>query len=342
MRWRDWLGVGERRWRKAPDEEVQPAKTLWDWLQLLIVPAILIGVTFVWSATQTRSDNKREDRRIAADRVAAEEARRDATLQAYLDQMSRLMLDKKLLTTKRHDAVRAVARTVTLTALRRLSGKRKAEVVHFLFEAQLLEPQTPVVSLRGADLRGTDLSAANLKEVNLVGANLGGADIRGAVLSRANLMFAELIGADVRGATLRKANLAGARLGDARLGLADLSRAKLMFANLVFANLHDADLVGANLRSANLRSANLSDADLKGADLTGAQLGDAFFRKGAEAVLTRGLDLDLFITALPPERQKVFLDSQKAFLNSLSRKELSRFNLSPEKLARFRREAGGG
>ena len=44
-------------------------KTLWDWLQLLIVPAILIGVTFAWSATQTRSDNRREDRRIAADRT---------------------------------------------------------------------------------------------------------------------------------------------------------------------------------------------------------------------------------------------------------------------------------
>jgi hypothetical protein len=72
--WRAWTGVGERRWKKAPDEEVQPPKTLWDWLQLLIVPAILIGVTFAWSAMQTRSDNKREDRRIAADRAAAEEA----------------------------------------------------------------------------------------------------------------------------------------------------------------------------------------------------------------------------------------------------------------------------
>ena len=59
MRWRQWLGVGERRWKKAPDEEVQPAKTLWDWLQLLIVPAILIGVTFAWSATQTKSNKKR-------------------------------------------------------------------------------------------------------------------------------------------------------------------------------------------------------------------------------------------------------------------------------------------
>src|SRR5215470_12295162 len=92
VRRREWLGVGERRWKKAPDEEVQPAKTLWDWLQLLIVPVILIGVTFAWSATQTRSDNKREDRRIAADRAAAEQARQDATLQGYLDEMSKLML----------------------------------------------------------------------------------------------------------------------------------------------------------------------------------------------------------------------------------------------------------
>src|SRR5689334_1841651 len=108
MRLREWLGVGERRWKKAPDEEVQPGKTLWDWLQLLIVPAILIGLTFAWSAMQTRSDNKREDRRIAADRVTAEEAREDATLQGYLNEISGLMLDKKLLTSEQGDAVRAV------------------------------------------------------------------------------------------------------------------------------------------------------------------------------------------------------------------------------------------
>src|SRR5438552_19208420 len=107
MGWPKWTGMR--------------SKTLWDWLQLLIVPAILIGVTFVWSYSQTRSDNKREDRRIAADRVAAEKARQDATLQAYFGQMSGLMLDRKLLTSKEGDAVRAGARTVTLAALRRLN-----------------------------------------------------------------------------------------------------------------------------------------------------------------------------------------------------------------------------
>ena len=36
----------ERRWTKKPDEEVQPSKTVWDFLQLLIVPAMLAHVGF--------------------------------------------------------------------------------------------------------------------------------------------------------------------------------------------------------------------------------------------------------------------------------------------------------
>ena len=87
MGWRDWTGVGERHWKTAPDEHVEPGKTLWDWLQLLIVPAILIAVTFAWSSSQTRTDDKREDRRS-----------QDVTLNGYFQQMSDLMLDRKLLT----------------------------------------------------------------------------------------------------------------------------------------------------------------------------------------------------------------------------------------------------
>jgi hypothetical protein len=52
--------------------------------------------------------------------------------------MSGLMLHEKLLTSEHRDAVRDVARTVTLAALRRLEEPRKTEVVHFLYEAELL------------------------------------------------------------------------------------------------------------------------------------------------------------------------------------------------------------
>ena len=34
-RWR-WTGFAESRRKQADHEDVQPAKTLWDWLQLLV------------------------------------------------------------------------------------------------------------------------------------------------------------------------------------------------------------------------------------------------------------------------------------------------------------------
>ena len=320
MRWREWLGVGERRWKKAPDEEVQPAKTLWDWLQLLIVPAILIAVTFAWSATQTRNDNKREDRRIDADRAAAEEARRDATLQSYLDQMSGLMLDKKLLSSTFNDPVRAVARTVTLSALRRLDGARKAAVVRFLYEADLVntyEPDTtsPVVLLQGT----ADLSGADLRRASLPGAELSGVDLTGADLSFADLNEAHLV-------------------------LSRLRHAQISHATLDETDLTGADLTGADLSFARFTGTDLAGAKLKDANLKGARLADAKFLSNGPVhgrILAHDLDLDGVITDLAPKERREFLDAQKKFLDSLSPPDLAKFNLTPEKLAKFRREATG-
>ena len=307
MGWRDWTGVGERRWKTAPNEQVQPAKTLWDWLGLLVVPAILIGVTFVWSATQTRSDNKREDRRIAADRAAAEVARQDATLQAYFGEMSGLMLDRNLLTSKEGDAVRAVARTVTLTALRRLDGERKGEVIHFLREAELLDIEDARVYLFEADLVGANLKDANLFDLDLGGTNLAGANLAGAALE----------GSDLEGANLKGANLAGATLWD---------------TDLQAANLEGANLASAELDGTLLFLANFADADLRGAHLVSAKLAGA-----------KNLDLDRFLTKEQrPRLVYQFIEEQWEFLVSLRRGGLARFNLTPEKLAKFRREIGGG
>jgi hypothetical protein len=314
MRWREWLGVRERRWKKAPDEEVQPTKTLWDWLQLLIVPAILVAVTFAWSARQTSTDNKREDRRS-----------QDATLRGYLDQMSGLMLDKKLLTSKVNDPVRVVARTVTLATLRRLDGERRGQVVRFLQEARLLEPRNLRVDLEGADLRRAELPGAELEYASLYSTDLRDANLRGA----------NLTGADLSGADLRRAHLGGTYL---------------IHAGLAGAVLREADLGQANLRGANLQGAQLSRAHLSGADLGFAVLvgaddpfvdPDAHFA-GADLAGARNLDLAKLIAGLPPKRERQFLKVEKTFLDSLSPAELAKFNLTPEKLATFRRQAGGG
>jgi uncharacterized protein YjbI with pentapeptide repeats len=336
-------------------------KTLWDWLQLLIVPAILVGLTFVWSASQTRSDNRREDRRIAADQAAAEEARRDATLEAYFNKMGSLMLDKKLLASKPSDAVRQVARIVTLTTLHRLDGVRKAAVLRFLYEARFvgsvdiregnsairawpagsLDRPRAVVSLEDADFSGADLRGMDLEGVILTGANFEGANLEGA-----HLNYAFLWRATFKGANLFRSTLGGANLYEANFSRANLSEAFADYVNVQFTNLSGANLRKAHFSNVFLNGTMLTDANLEDIDLYRA----SFFNTNLRGVVldnaglfgVEDLDLARFIADLPPQRRKAFLDAQRRFLDSLPASELAKFNLTRAKLARIRREASGG
>jgi hypothetical protein len=82
-------------------------KTLWDWLQLLVVPAALAVIGFLFSMQQDarqqliedhRAQQARriENRRAEAERELAALRTEQATLQAYLDQMTMLLLDRNL------------------------------------------------------------------------------------------------------------------------------------------------------------------------------------------------------------------------------------------------------
>jgi len=236
-----WTGFGESVRPKADSQEIQPRKTLWDWLQLFIVPLALAAIGLWFSAQQDSHQQKIEEKRAKSDRHIEEQRAQDAALQAYLDQMSQLMLEGDLLDSKQESEVRTLARARTLTVLTRLDSRRKGSVVQFLHEASLIKKERPVVSLSAVRLRGADLSHLDLLEANLSGANLNWADLSGTDLSGANL---------TGGAHLNDAILSGADLSGANLSGANLSGADLRETYLVETNLRDTDLSGANLRDA--------------------------------------------------------------------------------------------
>jgi uncharacterized protein YjbI with pentapeptide repeats len=229
LRWR-WTGFAEVRTPRTGDEDVQPAKTLWDWLQLLVIPLALAGLAFLLNQSQSDREQRREDERAARERTAATDSAREEALRGYLTQMSGLMLDRNLLRSRKGDDVRAVARTITLTTVRRVDGERKGVVVRFLAESRLLRSEDPKVAIYDANLRGANLVAAELIEANFNGANL----------PRANLARAFLNDAYLNGTNLRRANLR-----DASLFRADLFAAELQGADLRGADLLGADLIGA-------------------------------------------------------------------------------------------------
>jgi uncharacterized protein YjbI with pentapeptide repeats len=262
-----WTGFGQTEVKKG----VQPSKTLWDWMDLLIVPVVLAIGGYLFTRSESRATQAAAERQNRATQVAADRRAQDEALQAYLDQMSAMLLDKdRPLRQSKADAdVRTLARARTLTVLPRLAGDGKGRVVQFLRESNVISRAR---AEQGEDAKVVDLSGANLTDANLFGLNLRGVALDGVILEQASLRFAQLPDADLGRSSLSSANLEHA----------NLSRANLSNAILWRANLSRADISGANLSGANLPSALLSRAYPSIAkELTQEQLDQAPSLKGA-------------------------------------------------------------
>jgi len=293
----EWTGLGASRSPvKSPKVlfDYYPSKTLWDWAQLLVVPAVLVVAGFLLNRAQQSREreiaekNRAQDQEIAEknraqDQEIADDRQQDAALDTYLATMTTLLLDKELKKSAPRDEVRAVARSQTLTVLRRLNGVRKGAVVRFMYESELIFKGTPVVDLDGADLSGADLSHAILRDVNLRGATLAtavltDATLAGACLDQANLSEADLVRADMASASLDGANLHAARLWSANLNQAVLGEVDRGSARLGTFTLDQIVVGGSSTGGANLSEANLSDATLARATLAGVILTGARLR----------------------------------------------------------------
>jgi uncharacterized protein YjbI with pentapeptide repeats len=257
--------AGEKQGRKPWTLREFGGKTLWDWLQLLIVPVVLSLITVAFAWQQDIRQDQIESQRAKAERELGKQRAQDEALQAYLNQMGSLLLEKDLRDTKEDSEVRTLARARTLTVLGRLDPSRQSAVMEFLVEAELVqrvEERGPIIRLEGANLSGAVLSDPD--EVS-PGCGLSCYDpdqvpnLRGADLAFANLTNAQLYRADLGDANLLGTNLSGAFLKDAS-GLR---------ANLSGAELHGADSDSTDpLNVADLRSADFSFANLSGIDLS--------------------------------------------------------------------------
>ena len=274
------------------------SKSLWDWMQLLIIPAVLAIGGYLFSIVSTANERKATQYREQADREIATDNQREAALQAYFDKMSELLFDKHLRTSKPEDEVRIVARVRTLTVLHTLDPFRKASLIQFLREADLINVSSSGsiidmsgaelnnAALNGVDLYKVDLSNVNLSEANLSNATPIGANLSVTDLSKANMSHALLSESDLRDARINYANLSNADLSRADLSWSKLYETNLSKANLSGANLNEADLSKANLIGANLSEANLSDANLNGAIIDKLSLDKAALTKEQIASMT--------------------------------------------------------
>lgn len=177
-------------------------KTLWDWLELLIVPiALALGAWWL----------KREERKV--ERRTALETERRELLATYFDRIQELVLEHNLNDASEGNEVTEIARARTLHALRSINGDRKSHVIRFLVDLGALAYRNrdntyhSVVRLSYADLSDAELENVHLEEVNLWCANLENTNLKCAHLDGANLPYAFLNNTVLDEASLEHANL---------------------------------------------------------------------------------------------------------------------------------------
>jgi uncharacterized protein YjbI with pentapeptide repeats len=234
-----WIGLGPYT---SPDGKTERGKTLWDWMSLLVAPA-LIAVVVAAYADRLSSQNSYDLQKNSLEETA---------LQDYLDRMNDLLLNEHLAPGDPGSNVAYIAKALTDAVIPELNTERKHIVVAFLSKTGLIIghnvfPQSLVIPT--IDLIRTDLSSVDLSQL----------DLTGAFLSEANLSQANLNGAFLKGAELSGAILTDASLVNTHMFGADLTDASLVNTHMLGADLRRANLRGANLNGADLRRALLSD-----------------------------------------------------------------------------------
>jgi uncharacterized protein YjbI with pentapeptide repeats len=252
-----WMGVAD--------------KTLWDWMQLLIVPLLLAGGGFLLNSNaQLRHAELVEEAQRERDEEAAIRRAQNEALRAYIDQMSRLIAEGHLIEGSEDSYFRRLAQASTLQTLVSMDMDRKRLLLTLIYELDLISKDDPIISLKNAALDTADLS-----EITLHDACLEEADLRRANLMGANLKGSDLTRADLRGANLNDTDLSNTVFAGANLlpydprAPAEWSVTKLLSG---LADSSDVDISDDYLVPTNLGDANLSGADLSGAYLTGTKV----------------------------------------------------------------------
>jgi uncharacterized protein YjbI with pentapeptide repeats len=236
-------------------------RTLPVWLQAIVAIAQIVGAVAIPIVLLTVG-NSFAQRQSETQRAIEDQRAQLAALQAYLNDIGTLLLEKDLRTTADVDT-RNLARARTLTMLDISSPNRKPRVLEFLVEMELIQTdapdQQPVISLKFADLH----------EVDMINRDL----LRNTNLDRANLNRARLIDAKLSNANLPKAHLFRAKLRRTILTDANLQRAFLIRSDLEEADLTGADLTGADLTNAKGVSCQLTTQaeSLEGATMPNGQ-----------------------------------------------------------------------
>jgi uncharacterized protein YjbI with pentapeptide repeats len=250
-------GRGEQKVREIETVRERQRVTFWHLVGALFIP-LAGGLLVAWGGFKF-SQKQRE-----RDEVIENQNAQDNAIQAYLDQMSDLLVDRHLRSLPKGSDIHRLAEAKTVEVLLGLDSERKRRPLKLVYGLGLITNRSNTSERNGTllDLENSSLNnpATGEKDgalLDLENLSLDHADLTELSLRSACLRFADLRGANLQGADLSGADLSYADLRGANLTNADLSHAILSEANLLpYDEEHPEKLSLHNLKDHPLPSDN--------------------------------------------------------------------------------------
>lgn len=203
-------------------------KTLWDWYVVLLGISIAAALAIM---NQFSTNRRKLDRElIEIDR------QRESIFQKFLDDISALLLDRKLLAKKhkRNPSVVNIARIKIITTLRELGDDidRKNSLLMFIVDSQLAD-----FILQDASLESINLSGTYVGNINFNNSRLYNADFSNAFLIDTQFMNSKMDNANFTKSEIVKVNFSNAVLKDVRFNGATIYQSGFESANLEGASI---------------------------------------------------------------------------------------------------------
>ena len=242
-------------------------------LKLLVagLPTIAFGVfTIIFSLQQESSSKAMRDQ----DQRQADENNRRILFKEYIDDMKELLLDKDFQENMNKSLLHM--RVQTLTVLKYLDGRRKCDVILYLYENGLLRhDQTPNINLRGADLTGLEFTRSSTASCDLSFLYLPGilgTDVKFNHCSLQQAIFhdAELVNAQFHSCDLTHTRFIRVNLTKAKLINNLLHKTVFSDSYLSQSSIQGDTLVKVTIFNVDLYQSDISDQLLFGTDTDGS------------------------------------------------------------------------
>jgi len=225
---------------------IHEGKTLWDWLDLLLIP-IALAIFAYFSSKEI----KKIELMVSIERT------RDISLQSYIEKVTDYLSQGslKIMDTSKNEInnevednlthndaqqqakaieIRRLVTLLTKTTLKMLDGERKGLVIQFLYDAKLITisniENKPIISLKGADLSTIDFSSELVRisnklkkdfqheefhDIDLSETNLSRANFYGVHFHNSNFNFANCVNANFQNAFIKSSSFLNAILDKA-------------------------------------------------------------------------------------------------------------------------------